>query len=123
MIDFQTVNVLAVLIGGVLYMIYGAVYYSILVGKENQETGAMKYVFSVITAFLSSFVIATLVQMTDANSLFEGAVLGGMIGLVIALVYLKNALFGLISKKNVAIAIGDHLVIFLLLGAFHGLFT
>lgn len=45
-----------------------------------------------------------------------------LIGLIISMVYLKNSLFGLMSKKSFLIAIGDHLIIFTLLGAIHGLF-
>lgn len=120
--DLQAMNVWAVLIGAVLYMVYGAVYYSVLVGKKKQAPGAMKYVVSVIVAFLSSFVVAVLVQMTGANNLMEGAAIGGMIGIVISLVYVKNVLFGLVTKQNGLIAIGDHLIIFSILGAFHGLF-
>lgn len=120
--DLQTVNVLAVLLGGVLYMIYGAVYYSVLVGKKQQTPGAAKYVVSVVVAFLSSFAVALLVQTSAATNLVEGLMIGGMIGVVISLVYLKNVLFGLITKQNGLIAIGDHLVIFSILGAFHGFF-
>ncbi|MCH7320455.1 DUF1761 domain-containing protein [Solibacillus sp. MA9] len=122
-IDLSALNYLAILIGGILYMFYGAIYYSILVGKENQSKGALKYVFSVIVAFISSIFIAILVQVTSSNSLLEGAAVGGIIGILISIVYLKNTLFGLVNKRNCLIAIGDHLIIFTLLGALHGLFV
>jgi len=120
-IDLSTLNYLAIFVGGILYMIYGAIYYSILVGKENQSKGALKYVISVIVAFISSTSIAILVQATNAHGLLEGAFVGGIIGILILLVYLKNTLFGLLNKRNFLIAIGDHLIIFTLLGALHGL--
>ncbi|MGE7908272.1 hypothetical protein [Lysinibacillus xylanilyticus] len=41
-IDLSALNYIAILIGGILYMIYEAIYYSLLVGKENQSTGALK---------------------------------------------------------------------------------
>ncbi|PIC63923.1 DUF1761 domain-containing protein [Sporosarcina sp. P13] len=122
-IDLSEVNYLAILIGGILYILYGAIYYSIVVGKENEKNGALKYIISVIVAFISSTFIALLVQATSSNSLFEGAAVGSTIGIVISIVYLKNTLFGLINKKNCLIAIGDHLIIFTLLGALHGLFV
>lgn len=122
-IDLGALNYLAILIGGILYMIYGAIYYSLLVGKENQSKGALKYVISVIVAFISSIFIAILVQATSSNSLLEGAAIGGIIGILISIVYLKNSLFGLVNKRNFLIAIGDHFIIFTLLGALHSLFV
>ncbi|MBP0723655.1 DUF1761 domain-containing protein [Bacillus sp. RG28] len=120
-IDLSALNYLAIVVGGIMYMIYGAIYYSILVGKENQSKGALKYVISVIVAFISSTFIAILVQATNAHGLLEGAVVGSIIGILISIVYLKNTLFGLVNKRNFLIAIGDHLLIFTLLGALHGL--
>jgi hypothetical protein len=120
-IDLSALNYLAILVGGIMYMIYGAIYYSILVGKENQSQGALKYVISVIVAFISSTFIAILVHATNAHGLLEGAFVGGIIGILISLVYLKNTLFGLVNKRNFLIAIGDHLIIFILLGILHGL--
>jgi len=37
--------------------------------------------------------------------------------------FFENALFGLVNKRNFFIAIGDHFIIFTLLGALHGLFA
>ncbi|MFJ8260801.1 DUF1761 domain-containing protein [Rummeliibacillus sp. NPDC094406] len=122
-IDLSALNYFAILVGGILYMIYGAIYYSILVGKENQSKGALKYVISVIVAFISSIFIAILVQATNSSNWLEGAMVGAIIGILISIVYLKNSLFGLVNKKNFLIAIGDHLIIFTLLGAVHGLFV
>lgn len=121
-IDLSTLNYLAILAGGILYIIYGGIYYSILVGKEKKSAGALKYVFSVIVAFISSTFIAILVQATSSNGLLEGTAVGVIVGILISIVYLKNTLFGLVNKRNFLIAIGDHLIIFTLLGALHGLF-
>ena len=120
-IDLSALNYLAIFVGGLMYMIYGGIYYSILVGKENQSKGALKYVISVIVAFISSTFIAIIVQATNAHGLLEGAFVGGIIGILISIVYLKNTLFGLVTKRNFLIAIGDHLIIFILLGVLHGL--
>jgi hypothetical protein len=120
--DLSALNILAVVGGAILYMVYGAIYYSVLVGKGKQGEGSLKYVVSVVVAFISSLLLALLVQATSSTGLLEGAAVGGIIGILISLVFLKNAMFGLINKRNLYIAIGDHLIIFTLLGAFHGLF-
>ncbi|MGM0866329.1 MAG: DUF1761 domain-containing protein [Bacillota bacterium] len=116
-------NLPALLAGAVLYMVYGGIYYSILLGKKDQDgTGPIKYIVAVIVAIVSSFLVGFLVQTTEAGGIAAGAVVGGIIGLLISIVYLKNTLFGLLSKRMFLIAIGDHLVIFTGLGAVHGLF-
>ncbi|MCA1066255.1 DUF1761 domain-containing protein [Rossellomorea sp. AcN35-11] len=115
------VNLPALLVGAVVYMVYGGIYYSILLGKKGQDrSGPIKYIVAVIVAFISSFLIGLLVQSTGAAGLAEGAMVGGIIGILISIVYLKNTLFGLISNRMFLIAVGDHLVIFTVLGAIHG---
>ncbi|MGD7045701.1 DUF1761 domain-containing protein [Jeotgalibacillus proteolyticus] len=114
---------IAVLFGAILYIIYGTVYYSILLkDKKEQSTPPIHYVISIIIAFISSFLIGILVQSTGAEGMAQGALIGFIMGAVITLVYFKNSLFGLITKKNFTIAAGDHLVIFTLLGTLHGFF-
>ncbi|MGG1631620.1 DUF1761 domain-containing protein [Rossellomorea sp. NRS-1567] len=115
------VNLLAVLAGALVYMVYGGIYYSILLGKKEQDsTGPIKYAVAVIVAFISSLLVGIFVQATGSNGLVEGALTGVFIGILISIVYLKNALFGLMTKRMFLIAIGDHLIIFTLLGAVHG---
>ena len=104
-------------------MIYGGIYYSILLGKKDQDgAGPVKYVVAVSVAFISSALVGVLVQATNSGGLTSGALIGGLIGILISIVFMKNALFGLISKRMFLIAIGDHLIVFTLLGALHGLF-
>ncbi|MBU8880962.1 DUF1761 domain-containing protein [Bacillus sp. FJAT-29790] len=121
--DLNEFNYIAIITGGLLYMIYGAIYYSILLSKkkDNQDSGPFKYIVSVIVAFISSFIMAIIVQATGSDGILEGLAVGFMVGIIIALVYLKNTLFGLINKKSFMIAIGDHLIIFTLLGGLHGM--
>ncbi len=117
------VNLPALLAGAGLYMVYGGIYYSSLLGKKDQDNvGPVKYVVAVLVAIISSLLVGMLVRAAGASGIAEGALFGGIIGILIALVYLKNALFGILSKRMFLIAIGDHLVIFTLLGAVHGLF-
>ncbi|PFG07379.1 DUF1761 domain-containing protein [Bacillus sp. es.034] len=116
-------NLPAFMVGAVLYMIYGGIYYSILLGKKDQDgAGPVKYVVAVSVAFISSALVGVLVQATNSGGLTSGALIGGLIGILISIVFMKNALFGLISKRMFLIAIGDHLIVFTLLGALHGLF-
>jgi membrane protease YdiL (CAAX protease family) len=104
-----------------MYIIYGGIYYSVLLGKKkvNENEGAFKYIYSVVAAFVSSLLMAILVQASGGD--VSGLVIGLIIGLLISLVYYKNALFGLMTKKSCLIAIGDHFVIFTLLGLLHGI--
>lgn len=64
--------------------------------------------------------MVVLVQSIGEDHFIIGKMIGLIIGLLISMVYVKNALFGLISKKALVIAIGDHLVIFTFLGIIHG---
>lgn len=116
-------NLSAFLAGAVLYMIYGGIYYSLLLGKKDQEgTGPVKYGVAVLVAFISSALVGVLVQWTQSDSLGSGALVGGLVGFLISIVYFKNALFGLMTKRMFLIAVGDHFIVFTLLGALHGLF-
>lgn len=123
LMDISALNYWAILAGGILYMIYGGIYYTMLVGKKNSNSGSLKYVVSVMVAFISSIFIGVLVQATGSTSWLSGVAVGSIVGFLISIVYLKNTLFGLVSAKNCAIAIGDHLIIFTLLGALHGFFV
>ncbi|WP_338780626.1 DUF1761 domain-containing protein [Metabacillus sp. FJAT-52054] len=125
LINMSDLNFLAILAGGILYMIYGGIYYSILLKDkgnftQNESKGPLKYVFSVIVAFISSFLTAILIQSTGAENWLTGAGIGFIVGVLISIVYVKNSLFGLLSRRALLIAIGDHLVIFILLGILHG---
>ncbi len=127
LIDWNELNFIAIIIGTLLYMVYGGIYYSVRLGgdkhpekKQNEVEGSMKYIFSIVVALISSFIMAVFVQATGSDGIPEGMLIGFMIGLIITLVYLKNRLFGLMTKQSFLIAVGDHLVIFTLLGALHG---
>lgn len=127
LIDWNEFNIIAIIVGGLLYMVYGGIYYSVRLGgdkhpekKQNEVEGPMKYVFSVVVAFISSFIMAVFVQATGSEGIGAGMLIGFMVGLIITFVYLKNRLFGLMTKQSFMIAVGDHLVIFTLLGALHG---
>lgn len=128
LIDWYELNIIAIIVGGLLYMVYGGIYYSIRLGgdklpdkKHNEVEGPIKYIFSVVVAFISSFIMAVFVQATGSEGIGAGLLVGFMVGLVITLVYMKNRLFGLMTNQSFMRAVGDHLVIFTMLGALHGL--
>ncbi|MBM7704169.1 DUF1761 domain-containing protein [Metabacillus iocasae] len=111
----------AFIVGAILYMLYGGIYYSILL--RNKKNHPIAYVVSVLVAFVSSFLVGTIVQATGVESILGGALTGMAIGFLISIVYVKNTMFGLIEKRACYIAIGDHFVIFTILGAVHGFFA
>ncbi|QGQ95637.1 DUF1761 domain-containing protein [Paenibacillus psychroresistens] len=129
-IDFMDLNYLAVLAGGIVYMAFGALYYSpLLFGKhavslkknqgEKETKDALKYPGAALVGFLSSFLLALIVQVSGADDVVSGLVIGLVIGFLLALAYLKNTLFGLTSKKAYALAVSDHFIIFIILGILH----
>ncbi|TDL31787.1 DUF1761 domain-containing protein [Jeotgalibacillus sp. S-D1] len=129
-VDFGVLPVAAIIIGGLAYMAFGGIYYSALLSKKNpknkeiseqQSEGPAKYILAVCVAFISSFFMAVVIQTTNIQGAAEGLAAGLSIGAVISLVYAKNCLFGLLSKKALGIAAGDHLIAFSLLGIIHGL--
>ncbi|MBD0379901.1 DUF1761 domain-containing protein [Paenibacillus sedimenti] len=123
------INYWAVLVGAIFYMIFGALYFSpMLFGgswtrlnnvKEGHMSNPLIYVASTGVAFLSSFLMAILIQGTGASGLLAGLVVGLVVALIVTLVYLKNAAFGLMSRKVFAIAFGDHILSFIVLGILH----
>lgn len=131
-IALSEINYWGVLAGAIFYMAFGALYYSpILFGsswtrlnnvKDGHMSNPLIYVGAAAVAFLSSFFMAILIRATGASGIVSGLVLGLMVALIIALVYLKNAAFGLMSSKVYAIAVGDHLISFIVLGMLHGFF-
>ena len=121
-IEWTNFNNLSIILGGFMYIIYGAIYYSMALSdkKERRTKGLFKYIYSVIIAFINSFLVAFLINATGGVTIFHGVLLGFILGLLILMVYVKNELFGLITKNSTLIAIGDHIVSFTLLGALHG---
>jgi hypothetical protein len=120
---------LSVLIGAIAYALYGGIYYSVVLSPKKkdsegilhrQSAGPLKYIYSVIAAFVISFVMAIIIHSIGSDSLLIDVGTGFLIGLMITLVYLKNRLFGLMPKRSFFVAIGDHLVIFTILGIIHG---
>lgn len=131
--DLTEIHYGSVLAGAIFYMVFGALYYSpVLFGnawshlnnvKEGQLKNPLIYVGSTAAAFLSSFIMALLIQATGFDGLQNGLAIGLMAAVLIALVYMKNAAFGLMSKKVYAIAVGEHFISFTVLGILHGVWS
>ncbi|ASS73690.1 hypothetical protein CIG75_00995 [Tumebacillus algifaecis] len=127
--ELSELNVWAILLGGLLYMAFGALYYSpLLFGntwvranglQDTYMNNPMLYVGAAIVAFASSFLIAVIVQVTGADDILSALGVGLSVGLLAALGLLKNTLFGMTTRKVFAIAIGDHLIAFTLLSILH----
>jgi len=132
MVEFGELHIGAVLIGALVYMVYGGIYYSSFLSKKNsknkeisdrQTAGSIKYIVAVIVGLCSSIFMASLIQLIGVQGISSGFVIGLFVGMIISLVYVKNALFGLLSRKALMIALGDHLIVFALLGALHGMWN
>lgn len=122
LINWENIHFITILIGAVVYIVYGTIYYSVILSNKKgiQSKGPFKYIYSVIIAFVISFFMALITQASGTESILGGLTIGLMMGLFISFVYIKNALFGLLSRKSLFIAVGDHLIIFTILGAIHG---
>lgn len=130
-VDFSGLNVLAVLVGGLLYMAFGALWFSpVLFGNtwvrlnqlsDEHMKNPLLYAGSAVVAFASSFVIALIIAATGADDLLSGVMIGLLIGLLAALMYFKNTLFGMMPKQAFFIAVGDHVIACTMLSVLHAL--
>ncbi len=125
------INYLAVLTATFITMILGALWFSpILFGnkwmkmmgfteEQLKEDGSVKeMIISVLTSFVEAVVLASLVIMTGADTIFQGIHLGAMIGIgIIAMVNLSNAMFNRVPIKLWLIGSGYRVVYFMINGA------
>lgn len=87
------VNFLAVIVGGVLYMIVGALWYSPMlfgnywmkqIGKtveEIQQSSPLEYGYAFVAALLSTFMLAVFMKALGAATLTDGLMAGGLVWL------------------------------------------
>jgi len=124
-------NVFAIIIGGLMYMLFGAFYYSpVLFGNkwaelndvDLKEAGSKPFLAAFLVAFFNSLFIAILVQLTGTETVSEAILLGIVIGAILSFSYFKNMMFGLMKKSVFFIAIGDHVIILTLLSILHTFF-
>ncbi|WP_243387369.1 DUF1761 domain-containing protein [Bacillus kexueae] len=124
-------NFVAIILGGLLYMAFGAFYYSpILFGKkwavlnnvDLKEAGAKPFVSAIAVAFLNSILMATLVELTSTETVSGAVVLGLIVSAILSFSYFKNMMFGMMKKSVFLIAIGDHVIILTILSILHTMF-
>ena len=125
------INYLAVLTATFITMILGALWYSpILFGNKwmklmgfteeqlKEDGSAKEMMISVVTSLIEAVVLASLILMTGADTIFQGIHLGAMIGIgIIAMVNLSNAMFNRVPLKLWLIGSGYRLVYFMINGA------
>lgn len=115
----------AILIGAVLYMGIGMAYYSVLgkrwvallgLGSEQPRYGLLTLV-----TILASAALFGLLKIADAETVVDGVLLGLLAGVLVALAYAKDFIFGLGASSKKAsqvfgIAVGYHVLALTLMG-------
>ena len=128
-------NYLAVIVSGIAYWLLGALWYTVLFGKQWMELEnisgpqpASKMAFTFITSFLldllMAFVLAQLCTWRSASTAARGASLGVLmwIGFVAPTIY-TNYIYEARSNALFLINTGYVLVGFILMGAILGAWT
>ncbi|UOE94527.1 DUF1761 domain-containing protein [Alkalihalobacillus sp. LMS39] len=117
--------ILAIVSGVVLYMISGMIYYSVLgnrwVDLLNIKPEQPNYGLLTLVTILTSTLLYGVLKLSQAVTLLDGALIGGAVGVIVALAYAKDFIFGLgtNSKKPVTIyfiAIGYHVIALAIIG-------
>ncbi len=118
----------AILTGIILYMALGMLYYSpLLFGNRwvqllNIEVGKMNIGLLLLSTILSNVILYSILQLSQSETLVDGALIGGAIGLIVAFAYAKDFLFGLGEKSHnvfllYLIAVGYHVIALTIIGA------
>jgi hypothetical protein len=106
-IELGDINYLAVVVGVLLSMAGGALWYSPLLfanvwmaengftKEQLQEAGQawQGYVVSIVGSIISVLILAALVQLTDADDFGEGLIIGLFAGLFVAIAMATNYSF------------------------------
>jgi Protein of unknown function (DUF1761) len=124
-------NWIAILVAAFVPIVLGAVWYSPVlfarpwmraVGRTPAElTGAsLGYAISVVGALVTSYVLARVIKWAEVDDLFNGALAGVLIWLVIACVLAVNTYFGGRPRALWAIDVGYQLASLVVMGAILG---
>ncbi|MFA9559159.1 DUF1761 domain-containing protein [Evansella sp. AB-rgal1] len=117
--------IFAVILGVIIYMASGMIYYSILgnrwVEELNIKPEQPNYGLLTLVTVLTTFVFFIILQLSQAETLLDGALLGAGVGFIVSLAYAKDFIFGLgsSSKKQVVvyfIAVGYHIIALTIIG-------
>ncbi|MDE5413195.1 DUF1761 domain-containing protein [Alkalihalobacterium chitinilyticum] len=117
---------LAILTGFLIYMVSGMIYYSIL-GKRWVNLLHIKlekqpnYGLLTFVTLLTTLLLFGLLNLSQAETLVDGALIGGSVGLIVALAYAKDFIFSLGSNSKNAIslyfiAVGYHVIALTVIG-------
>jgi hypothetical protein len=124
-------NWIAILVAAFVPIVLGAIWYSPVlfarpwmraVGRTPEElTGAsLGYAISVVGALVTSYVLARVIKWAEVDDLFNGALAGVLIWLVIACVLAVNTYFGGRPLALWAIDVGYQLASLVVMGAILG---
>ncbi len=101
------------------------IYYSVLgnrwVKLLNIKPEQPNYGMLTLVTLLTSIILYAVLQLSHAETLMDGALMGGGVGIIVALAYAKDFIFGLgtNSTKPVSIyfiAVGYHLIALTIIG-------
>lgn len=117
--------IFAIVTGFVLYMVIGMIYYSLLgnrwVELLNIKPEQPNYGLLSLVTLLTSLSLYGILQLSQAITLFDGAMIGAGVGVIVALAYAKDFIFGLAtnSQKPMSlyfIAVGYHIIALTIIG-------
>ncbi|MDT8860225.1 DUF1761 domain-containing protein [Alkalihalobacillus sp. MEB130] len=118
--------IFAIVTGVVIYMVSGMIYYSIL-GKQWVENLNIKpeqpnYGLLTFVTLVTSIVLYGVLNLSQAQTIIDGALIGGLVGVIVALAYAKDFIFGLgtNSKNSLTIyfiAVGYHIIALTIIGS------
>lgn len=129
---FANVNILAVIVGAVINMALGFLWYSkalfgkqwmAAMGKTEDQLGSPGpgYALTTLGAIVSSFTLALIVNAAGSASLLEGALTGLTVAIgLIATAFAAEYIFADRGMKLYLINAGYHVVAFTLVGALFG---
>ena len=125
------VNLLAVLVAAIIYIVVGALWYSPflfakmwmdLVGKKEEDlkanAAAQGYIVSVIAALITAYVLAHMIRLVGAMTIAAGAQTGFWLWLgFVATTSATNYIFAGRPRQLYLIDNGYHLVALIIMGA------
>ncbi|MDG5788396.1 DUF1761 domain-containing protein [Evansella sp. AB-P1] len=120
--------ILAIVVGVLLYMALGMLYYSpLLFGNKwvqilNIKPEHPNYGLLSLVTVLTTILLYGAIQFSQAESVLDGMIVGAVIGVIIALAYAKDFIFGLgtNSKKPLSlyfISVGYHFIALTIIGS------
>lgn len=132
--SLESINILAVIVAAVLYMIVGALWYSPLLfgnlwirllGKTSEEIGANTsptiYLFPMVGAVVAALVLSLISHALGVKTLVDGAALGGLVWLAfVATSTLTYTVFEGPPQSVWLLYNGYQLVAYVLMGALLG---